>query len=415
MSEHVLVFGAGYDIPARMRQKSTPHRPIRTTVMCWPSHLKKLEAPAGNERIVVLPESAPLSEWINIAKDIHGRDRVTRIATIYDDCRKEGAAVGLDLGLRSHTPALVELINDKGLMRSKLASHGVERIPFTAVVEPSSPERDSLDPPFPVVVKPLTGEASKGVSVVRDRSSFDSAFERAALASQGGSVIVETYLEGPQFSVEAFSEAGLHRPLALTKKYSEERSLVEVGHVLPAPVSMSDRERIYKHVEAALDALGVIEGPTHTEVVLTEEGPRIIETHLRTGGDELWNMVTDATDIDMLECQMDQILGESILQRIDDLLADGIKRDAQAIWFGIPPESGTLKHITGTEDVGPDVRLELLVRPGQVFTGLQHSDSRVAQARAGAVNAELALAKSREAIAKLRLLTEHLPDTPATL
>ncbi|MER8096114.1 hypothetical protein [Streptomyces goshikiensis] len=67
---------------------------------------------------------------------------------------------------------------------------------------------------------------------------------------------------------------------------------------------------------ATPDALGIEFRPTQTEVILTSRGPRIIETHLRTGGDELWNMVTDATGVDLIESQLRQVLGEKVLPGI---------------------------------------------------------------------------------------------------
>ena len=57
-------------------------------------------------------------------------------------------------------------------------------------------------------------------------------------------------------------------------------------------------------------------GPTHTEIVLTESGPRLIETHLRFGGDSIWDLVTDATGVDLVKNQWRQMIGEKVLPGI---------------------------------------------------------------------------------------------------
>ncbi|WP_406345835.1 acetyl-CoA carboxylase biotin carboxylase subunit family protein [Streptomyces sp. NBC_00648] len=323
MTEHVLVFGVGYDIPARMRAfGETAGRKVTTSVMCWPEHLAKTDDTEEHGRIVVLSPDASDEEWIAMARAIDAVEPVTRIGSFYDDCRPQAALVAEVLGLDTHTPEIVELVMNKYAMRQRLAGAGVEATACAVVESPAQLRSFAEAHGYPCVVKPLTGAAGKGVSVVAGPAEAESALERAGGTGPEPRATVEEFLVGAQYGVEAFSERGEHVVVAVTRKHSDAVGLVEPGRVVPAPLEPERTEAVTRHVIATLDALGVEFGPTHTEVVLTEHGPRVIETRLRTGGDEIRNMVTDVTGVDLIESQLQQILGEKVLPGIRAMLDD---------------------------------------------------------------------------------------------
>lgn len=296
---------------------------------------------------------------------------------------------------------------NKYAMRQRLAETGVEATASAVVETPAQLHSFAEAHGYPCVVKPLTGAASKGVSIVAGAAEAESALERASGTGLDSRATVEEFLTGAQYSVEAFSERGEHVVVTITRKYSDPVSLVELGHVMPAPLKPEQTEAVTRHVIATLDALGVEFGPTHTEVILTERGPRVIETHLRTGGDELWNMVTDATGVDLIESQLQQILGEKVLPGIRATLDDpGRGGRSEAIWFAGAPAQGTLVEVSGADAERSDaVTLNVLGSPGAELNGLQNSFSRLAWARAHAATAEEAVALAREAIDGLAFVT----------
>jgi biotin carboxylase len=414
MSEHVLVFGNGYDIPGRMRARGDAlGRTVTTSVLCRPEHLGKLEEALGHARILAVGVDAPAEHWIALARTVHALEPVTRIGNFGDQCQEVAAQVGRALGVPTHDPETVRLVFDKYAMRGRLAEAGVETVPSAEVEGPDELRAFMAAHGYPCVVKPRRGTASTGVSVIRTAREAETAFARARGTDESAEVVVEQFLSGDQYSVEALSELGEHVVVAVTRKYSDPVSLVELGHVMPAPLAPERQEQIHSYVVAALDALGVESGPTHTEIVLTESGPRIIETHLRVGGDEIWNMVTDATGVDLVEYQLRQCVGEKVLPDVRAALAAPVRAPrAEAIWFAGAPAAGTLVEITGAE--GPHaegVQLDLLGTAGRTLGGLQSSDSRLAQARAHADTAEQALALAREAIGRLAFVTKVSADS----
>lgn len=408
MPEHILIFGNGYDIPGRIRAFGAGSgRRISTSVMCWPEHLAKIEEAEGHSRIVAVRADSPVEDWITLARAIHAVEPVTRIGTFGDQCQEIAAEVGRALGVPTHSPETVRAVFDKHAMRRRLAEAGVDLTPSAVVRDADELREFAAEHGYPCVVKPLRGTASTGVSVLRGAEEAEAAFARARGQDASTKVVVETFLPGVQYSVESFSELGEHVVVAITRKYSDPVSLVELGHVMPAPLDPQQEEAVRAYVVRVLDALGVEFGPTHTEIVLTESGPRVIETHLRVGGDEIWNMVTDAVGVDLVEYQLRQCVGEKVLPAIREILDDPSRAPRhEAIWFASAPASGVLVEVSGAEGPHPDgVRVEVLGAPGTRLNGLQNSDSRLAWARAHAATAEEALILAREAIGRLEFVT----------
>ncbi|MEF2529220.1 hypothetical protein [Streptomyces sp. CS62] len=205
----------------------------------------------------------------------------------------------------------------------------------------------------------------------------------------------------------------LHIVLAVTRKFSDPVSLVELVHVMPAPLQPEQRTAIEHHVTAVLDAFEVEFGPTHTGVILTPAGPRVIETHLRTDGDDLWDMVTGTTGLDMIECQLRQVLGETVLPGVRAVLADPERTTrCEAIWYAGAPSSGTLVEVAGADAaLPPEVAHTVLGKPGTRLGGLLNSFPRLAYARAHAGHRRaMPLALARRTMANLTFLAAHPAD-----
>ncbi|HEV2888409.1 MAG TPA: ATP-grasp domain-containing protein [Jatrophihabitans sp.] len=477
MSEHVLIFGNGYYIPDRLRTwAASSGQRVSTSVLCWPEQLVKIDEPEKHARIVAVPAGASLQEWISFARLVHEIEPVTRIGAFSEQCQDIAAEVGQVLGLPTHAPETVRLVHDKYAMRQRLAEAGVESTPSSVVHDLAELREFAAAHGYPCVVKPVSGMASSGVSVIFDATDAAAALARAQGADapiqasnapiptanlhatnapatnlhvtnapatnapatnlhvtnaratnapatnsppthSRGQVIVEAYLSGVQYSVESFSEQGEHQVVAITRKYSDSASLVELGHLMPAPLPAQDEEAIGGHVSRALDALGVEFGPTHTEIVLTESGPRVIETHLRFGGDQIWNLVTDATGVDLVKCQWRQAIGEKVLPGIRAALQDPARVPRyEAIWFAGAPSAGVLVEVAGADGPHPEgVTVDVLRSPGTRLSGLQNSDSRLAQARAHAGTAPEALTLAQEAIGQLEFLVRLPNDQPELL
>ncbi|RRS01231.1 ATP-grasp domain-containing protein [Glycomyces terrestris] len=192
------------------------------------------------------------------------------------------------LGLPANPARATAASVDKAAMRRLLQED--ERF---AVAHRVAADRDELAAAIAahgkVVAKPRDGAGSVGVRVL------DAASDLAGITYP---VLAEEYLDGPEFSVEALSVDGGHRILGITEKFLFPGTVVESGHLFPARLAPAAAAEVTAHVGDFLDLLGVRLGVTHTEVKLTAKGPKVIETHTRSGGDHIAKLVTLATGVD---------------------------------------------------------------------------------------------------------------------
>ncbi|MGW8330069.1 ATP-grasp domain-containing protein [Streptomyces sp. NPDC055897] len=408
MSEHVLVIGSGRDLPTRLR-RSRPG--TRTSVICRLDYLSRLRETTEHTRIIGVRPEAPADEWVELAEAVHARDPFTRIVAFGERDQDKCAAVGQALGLAAHSPNTVALVHDKYAMRVRLREAGVDSTASASVSDADELRAFLAAHGTPCIVKPAGGSFSKGIALVRDIEEAPAAFARASgeLGDlHGTEVLVEQFHEGPQFSVEAFSEAGDHQIVAITRKYSDPVNFVELGHVSPAPLGPAQQKQVHDYVERILNALGIENGATHTEVVLGDAGPQVIETHVRMGGDEIPALAHDVTGVDIADCLIRHTLGEQVLPGIRATLAEPRTPRSSAIWFAALPAPGVLATTTGLDEARevPGVtEVQPLVSVDATTGTLESSESRVAHARAVAPTAEEALSAAREAIDRL---TFHL-------
>lgn len=62
---------------------------------------------------------------------------------------------------------------------------------------------------------------------------------------------------------------------------------------------------------SAIKAIGINNGPSHTEIIVTSEGPKIVEVGARLGGDNITtHLVPLSTGVDMVKCCIEIALGQ---------------------------------------------------------------------------------------------------------
>jgi biotin carboxylase len=409
----VLVIGGGSELQPRLRRVAARmSAPVETVVMCRASSLPHVQKPSENRAVIVLSDNCPTGQWLRAARALHAEWRIETVASFADLDQDRAAVIAAELELPFHAPQTVRVVHDKLEMRTRLNESGLELVPFAAVSSLADLEQFCDSAGLPVIVKPSRGWASSGIGVIRSPGEMAGAYRRAVEADAplfGPSPpMAERYYQGREFSVEVITHAGRHHVFAITEKFSDERTKVELGHVVPARLQPGEQAVLVEHVGAALTALGIRSGPTHTEVLLGREGPVVIETHLRDAGDEIPRLVEDATGVDMAELFLRQLLGVDIgaLPELLDRREGPSYRGSGAIRYLAPPDHATLAGIDGWDAVRgmPGVQAaEQLVPDGTRLRGLADSFSRLGYVRVRADDSEEAVARARDALAMLKV------------
>lgn len=392
------------DLPVRAR---SVHPTMRTSVICRREVMAWLVAPEKHERLIVLRSDAPVGEWVEAATYIHRVAPVDAVFNFTEKDTEKTAVIGRALGLPTPSAQTYHLVAHKLDMRRRLAEAGVDDTPARPVRTVRDVEELAARVGYPLICKPVQGVGSNGVARIDAAGDIRPALDwgEAALSSvPSGGLMVEQFHKGSEYSVECLSEEGRHVVACVTQKISEPDHFVELGHILPAPIEDTDRMRIESVVLAMLDALGVTDGVTHTEVVDTGRDVRVIETHLRPAGDEIPYMAAEALGVDLIEALARQSVGLPALDAVTAQLSAAPHRYA-AIWYLSPDTTGEVRGIDGLDDARamPGVRdVSILRGVGEHLTTLSGSSARSAYAWAVGPSPDEALARARGAVERLR-------------
>ena len=197
------------------------------------------------------------------------------------------ADLAMQLNLPSLRPDVAKVITNK--YRNRLATRNVKGLhhPGYALVRTVQEVLDS-GMRFPCIMKPLSEGGKRGVIVVSSEQELAKAFDYTRKESKRqDSFLVEEYLsEGREYSVESLSFHGQNSIIQITEKItSGPPHCVELGHRQPANLSESLRREVMSVIDRALTAVGVSEGPCHTEIKIIDDKVYLIEFNARPGGD----------------------------------------------------------------------------------------------------------------------------------
>jgi biotin carboxylase len=176
---------------------------------------------------------------------------------------------------------------------------------------------------FPVIVKPTDSSGSKGVTKVNNVADVSLALKKAIDNSSQKKAIVEEYIDNlAEYSVEFISFKAKHYFLAITEKVTTGPPyFVEKEHHQPADVSAVVKSKIIEVVINSLNALGIENGASHSEVCLTTKSEvRVIEIAGRMGGDLIGSdMVFHSTGFDFVKAVIQVALNEFDAKTLNEL------------------------------------------------------------------------------------------------
>lgn len=229
--------------------------------------------------------------------DLKDREKIADLAMSYGDKLKAVFTAGTDFsasvsyvaqkcGLISHSFDAAMNASNKVLMRKCFREKGVPSPDFVEVSE-SEIERLSSDDSvlFPKVVKPVDNMGARGCRLVRNKSEFEPALRDAVAFSRTGKAIVEDYMKGMEFSIDALVHEGNVTITGFADRHIFfDPYFIEMGHTMPSSVSEAVKKNVVDVFVKGVKALGLTEGVAKGDVKYTEKGAMIGEIAGRLSG-----------------------------------------------------------------------------------------------------------------------------------
>ncbi len=203
------------------------------------------------------------------------------------------------LGSPGNDPSRAGSRRDKAQMASLVAGAGL-RTPVTGEFVSASAAAawaESLGVPE-LVVKPVSSAGSDNVRFCTGTSEVEAAAAEVLSATTiygepNDRVLVQERLIGPEFYFNTVSAAGIHKVAEAWRYVKREGPTGGPVYDYEMPIDPTDScgRVLRSFVFSVLDALGILNGAAHTEVILTEQGPALVESGARLGGATLPDVV----------------------------------------------------------------------------------------------------------------------------
>ncbi len=313
------------------------------------------------------------------------------------------AQISKKLGFNFMTPEDALAATNKDAMRLRLKEKNIP-IPKFEIVKTETEFNNVKDKFGNVyITKPADNSGGRGICLVNNMEKADEAFRYSQKYSASGTVLVEEYMEGKEVSIEAITYSGKTEIIAITDKLTSGAPyFVEVGHTIQSSLCTEIKERIMKVTVDTINAIGIVNGPSHTEVKVTDDGPKVVEIGARLGGGNITSdLVPLATGVDILSLCIRLAMGEEI--------HIGKKKDSFASLRHIVCPTGTITGISGVEKARlmPGVeRVEVIKSVGDEIHTLRSCDDRVAFVIATGQSYEEAVRNAEAAASVLRIDVE---------
>jgi len=346
----------------------------------------------GVDLLVATEGSLPLSSGVAAVVPIDCADPQRAARAIVDAAESFplDAVLGVDdsgvmvaalaaeaLGLPHNPVGAVAATRDKAVMRDFLAAAEVAQPQFATAggVDEALQVVETIG--YPVVVKPRTLSASRGVIRADDDRSLTETWRRVAtIVDEAGHtlpLLVEEFVEGDEVAVEALATqhgvevlAVFDKPDPLAGPYFE-----ETIYVTPSRHPAATLLAVERVLGQAVSALGLVHGPLHAEFRLTDAGPKVIEVASRSIG----GLCGRSLRFGLLGQSLESLLIRAAL----DMPRRGMGREqaASGVMMVPIPRSGVLREVLGQAALGEVdgvTGLEITVPIGRHIRSLPEGD-----------------------------------------
>lgn len=296
----------------------------------------------------------------------------------------------------------------KSYMRDRLKEYNVPIPQYFIVKNEEEFIKAAQELKGDMIVKPADNAGSRGVVLIKkdvvsgktQPEDVLSVYEYSKGNSRNGVVMVEEFMEGEEVSVESMTVNGETTVITITDKMTTSPPyFVELGHAEPSRHPEVLQEQIKEITKQAVAAIRLQNGPSHTEIKLTKDGPKIVELAARLGGDFITSrLVPLSTGVDMV--------GNSVILATGGKVELGKKWDKGSAIRFIPGENGTITNIMIPQELYELPGIEEIVlykKAGDVVDGTKSSNDRLGYIIATGKDAADAFDRATEVLNKIKV------------
>ena len=193
------------------------------------------------------------------------------------------------LGMPAHSFEAATNASIKTQMRACFEKKGVPSPKFVRAgkddITPALLETVLSKMNFPFVVKPVDNMGARGCRMVRTKEEFLPAVQIASENSRTGYAIIEEYMDGPEFSIDALVYDGKFIVTGFAIRHIKYAPyFIEIGHTMPADIPQKIHDELISVFALGAKAEGLTCGAAKADIKYTKNGPMIGEIAARLSG-----------------------------------------------------------------------------------------------------------------------------------
>ena len=317
------------------------------------------------------------------------------------------AYVATEMGLPTYLSEQdVRDLTNKRFMKDKMVKSGIPSAKHIYIDK----NWDGVIPDFeyPLVVKPVDSNGSKGVKKVFTPADMEKALKEAFQYSLSGDVIIEEFKQGEELSVDVYVEGTTAKLLSITasKKIKENKdSFTIIQSYFPAPTDYKE-ERVLEICQRIADAWHLHDTPLLVQMIQKGDSYNVLEFSARMGGGSKYRLIQVLSGVDIMKVYVEMVMGKKPH-------VEPQKQFNNAIMSYVYCYPGVYESVEGLAELKEkDIILDYFIyrSPGSVIEKSNTSSDRAAGFLVVGASQEEVEKKLTEANAVLRVLNEKGED-----
>lgn len=262
---------------------------------------------------------------------------------------------------------------------------------------------------FPLIVKPVDCNSSKGVKRCETHEQLKVAVETAICYSRTNTAIVEEFIDGEELSADVYVEGGTAHLLSVSSldKIANNDKFVIFRGRYSAEVVERVHDLVQGIAQKIADAFQLKNSPMLIQMITDGKRAAVLEFSARTGGGVKYMLIKKASGFDVISAVIDLTLGKR--PHVDKVTPEN-KFIANEFIYCSPGIFDQLENFDALKKQGIISEYSLFKWQGAEFDTIENSGDRVAGFTIQADTMEDLRAKHIAAVAGLRVLDIHGND-----
>ncbi len=201
-------------------------------------------------------------------------------------------------------------VTNKSYMKDVFIKNGISTAGYVVMAEFDEKSVEKFK--YPVIVKPVDCNSSKGVKKAYTIEELKNAFAEAVELSRTKTAIVEEFISGPEITVDVQVENG--KAYVLSKAYSDKISDDDKFVIFRTRFPVTETEAVHNQIaeiaQQIADAFGLKDSMMLIQLISDGDKVYVLEFSARTGGGVKYQLIKKVSGFDVIKAVVDLTLGE---------------------------------------------------------------------------------------------------------